>query len=193
MKRTAILAICLVLAVMGIIGGLYYRNRNRAAIRRILQQDPAALMYPIPKRSPLTVSFVGVTNDNDGSRVASFCMSNRSPKTLLYIGNGTSLPYCDLIEYFPPDKTGMVVMTNHNQQQAFQARSARLQPKSNLTFSVRIPAGVTGEVIVLHYMPQRITYQNMVQELKRALGMRGTHYAYENFPIREPFDSFLRQ
>jgi hypothetical protein len=185
MKRGIFIAGALVLVVAGVMVLREYRGRSR----QLSHEERMRLFFPMPARSPITVALVSQTNEIDGSRLATFCMSNRSAVAVEYLGDGTSIPYYQLLEYFPRNAMGFSAVTNHNRERFRRARAATVQPGGSAKFPVRIPAGLTGEVILINYLPRKGPFDKVEHLVERLRGKRDTSGDYVNFPVREPFES----
>lgn len=198
MKRIPLLiaSLALVLIALFLISALHYRRRIIAAQQQLLKKDPLALVYPVPRDAPITIRFLSLTSEPTGTRVANFCMSNVTSRPVVFLADKTWLPYYNLLEYGGDEATHTGTVTNHNQQAFRYVRPATLQPRTGVTFQVRIPAGLTGEVIIADYMPQAHFPANLLEGLRdkalRAVGKKTTSRSYVNYPIREPFENLSR-
>jgi len=185
MKRGIFIAGALVLVVAGVIALREYRGRSR----QLSHEDRMRLFFPMPARSPINVSLVSQTNEIDGSRLVTFCMSNRSAAEVVYTSEGNPLPHYSLLEYLPPNEMGFSVVTNHQEPFPHGPRLSSVQPRGTVKFPVRIPAGLTGAVILINYRPRKGPFDKLQHFGERLRGRRDTSDDYVNYPIREPFET----
>ncbi len=154
--------------------------------------------YRMPKTPPITVSFVSLDSQADGTRVACFSMSNHTAKPVDYITEASSQPRCSLLQstgIFTNVSTvnGRTIyhvyqaITNHNSS-ARMGPIRSLQPGASVTCSVRIPQGVTNEMVLLHYIPRQTLadiLRRMGQVARLSVPVRENE---ESYPIWEPFE-----
>ncbi len=142
---------------------------------------------------PLTLQLIGATNDSRGNQYAYFCLSNSSGKEIVYLGDGTSLPYYQLIERRTLDASNRVFLaTNHNLGQFFAAKQARLPRNSSVSFPVHIPSGVTGAVLQLSYLRPAGGLQESVRDLVHTFSRGLSSKAYQTIEVKHPFENELQ-
>ena len=123
---------------------------------------------------PVILRLISVTNDSSGAQSALFCLSHQSGRTVTDLSDGAFRPYYFLTEALPLDLTNHAfLLTNHNHAQRSKAVPATLAPGSSVSFPVRVPAGATGGVLRISYLPQKYSEK------------------YLNIDVKQPFESHL--
>ena len=144
-------------------------------------------------RHPLTLQLIGATNDSRGNHYAYFCLSNSSGKEIVYLGDGTSLPYYHLIERRTLDASNRIFLaTNHNLNQFFAAKQAKLPRDSSISFPVHVPSGVTGAVLQLSYLRPTGSLQESVRNLINVFSGGSSSKAYQAIEVKHPFENELK-
>ena len=88
-----------------------------------------------------------------------------------YIGDRNLGPLCSVIEQRFDSNPGRVILTNHSQARLSRGRVATLPGLSSVDFTIYYPAGLTGAVLVVPYLPARGRFARTVENLKlRAMG-----------------------
>jgi hypothetical protein len=156
--------------------------------------EHAGIHFRMPRNPPITVSFLGLDRQADGARTARFSMSNHTGKPVEYWEDASSRPRYDLWQLLGCSTNGGNVyfnITNHNSGGMRASRT--LGPGAGVTCVVHIPPGVTNELVMLHYMPQRTLKDALANAVNRVLRAVGTGYsigqrAEESYPLWEPFE-----
>src|SRR5207237_10790112 len=132
---------------------------------------------------PITISFVACRNELDGTRVASFVLSNRSAQIVTFIADKAGLPCYKVYEAFRiPGTTSLsFTITNHNLQEFLQSKPAVLQPQSSIVFPVRIGPKVTNETIMISYMTPSICIRQLVRDLSYLFRENSPAEAYSHY------------
>ena len=177
------IAIALTIICMG-----WVRQHFKAEGER-MRADPFSYWDGIPAKCPITVSFLNQSNHADGTRVASFVLSNRRAQKVTIITDAAGLPYYAVYEAFRnPVATNLsITITNHTLQEFLRSKTATLQPRSNIAFPVRIAAKVTNEMIIIDYMTPKSRVSELISEGLELLRLKRPGEAFAKYPIREPF------
>ncbi len=159
--------------------------------------------YHMPETPPITVSFVSLDKQADGTRVACFSMSNHTARPVDYMTEASSQPRSSVLQstgIFTNASTvnGRTIyrvyqgITNHNSSPPLgPVRS--LRPGASVTCSVRIPQGVTNEMVLLHYIPRQ-TLGDILRWAGRAARLSVPVRQYEeSYPLWEPFESVAKK
>ena len=142
-------------------------------------------------RQPVTLLFIGSTNDNTGAQVTYFCLSNRTTRPVVFLGDATGLAYYSLNAELPL-ANNVILHTNYNQQQFFTVKSATLPPGSGVTFPVRLPREATGAVLRLNYMRQNGWFEERARRIFLRVRGRASE-PYQNLELQQPFEQHVVQ
>ena len=144
-------------------------------------------------RHPVALLFIGRTNDNTGDEVVHFCLTNRTSRPVVFVGDATGLPYYFLTAERGVDSaTHLILLTNYNQQQFFTAKAATLPPVSSVTFPVRVPKEATGAVLRLNYMRQAGWFGEFYRHVFLAVRGRSSE-PYQNLELQQPFHEHVAE
>jgi hypothetical protein len=123
-----------------------------------------------------------------GLDYAYFSLSNRTATAMSYVGDRNLEPFCSVIEQRFDSNIGRLIMTNHSWVRLPKMRSLSLPAHSSVDFMVYYPAGLTGGVLVVNYLPARSRLGRTAENLKlRVMGKQAKPTnAFDSIELKLP-------
>ena len=145
-------------------------------------------LHHAPHIRPLTLSFLGYTNDGTGASMALFCLSNQSAFSVSYVGDGPVPDYYLIQRLSNHGTTRNITATSLHWQYKSGPTRQMLAHEASVTFPVAIPAGASGLVVGVSYFPPRSRLYHFIQGLKLRLGIMGRWLDHsEVVELEQPF------
>ena len=160
------------------------RRRLLLAALGILSVILMSAVYRQSSSDPVSLLFMGYTNDASGKRLGIFCMSNQTSRQIHYIGDGPSLPSYGLM-WEPPTGDPMVGMiTNLRSGFRYSPTKLCLEPHAGVVFLVELPVGIYGRTVTVSY--ERSAFYSWFMSRKGDLSEESIEF-YDSAEISEPF------
>jgi hypothetical protein len=165
-------------------------NMRRLALAAVVLLVATLLALPVVfRRDPVRLSFISYTNEVTGLRTAFLCLSNDSPKRVVFLSDGGVRPYYHLVEYLTLSTNPVTkLVTNYNQDAFFHVTQGSLAPHSGVVFPVMIPQGALNTTIIVNYYPPENLFRDFVEDTQVWLGRKAgrTARTYSNLTLKPP-------
>jgi len=151
----------------------------------------AILLSSLPP--PVTLQLISTPREGVASQLSYFCLSNKSVRPVVFLGDASGLPSYLLVESLelsPMNRS--FLLTNYNQARLSESRQATLPPHSSVSFPVQIPSGVTNAILQVHFMRPKTRLESWFRSWYRRLTNRSSQ-AYDSISMHQPFTRNVEQ